>query len=247
MVQSLQQDDASSASPSEPAGLSALKPGDPHYRAYVGPPLEYDLVGASQFRLLTTLGLRAGHRCLDLGCGSLRAGRLLIPYLDPGNYFGIDPNSWLIDEGVRLEVGGELIRMKQPRFDYNDRMDCTVFGADFDFIVAQSVFSHTGRDMFAAGLRSAAGSLAKGGLLVATFARPERKPRAPRGAGASGWLYPGVYAFTAEEVLELCADAGLTARLIPWVHPRQQWFLAARDQAALPPESFDIHLSGVTR
>ncbi len=89
MVQSLQQDDASSASPSEPAGLSALKPGDPHYRAYVGPPLEYDLVGASQFRLLTTLGLRAGHRCLDLGCGSLRAGRLLIPYLDPGNYFGI--------------------------------------------------------------------------------------------------------------------------------------------------------------
>jgi hypothetical protein len=58
-----------------------LTPGDMHYTAYVGPPAQYDFMGASQFRLLCTLGLRENHTLLDFGCGSLRAGRLLIPYL----------------------------------------------------------------------------------------------------------------------------------------------------------------------
>ena len=48
--------------------------GDRHYRAYVGPPDEYDLVSAMTFNLLTTSGLRQGHRVLDIGCGSLRLG-----------------------------------------------------------------------------------------------------------------------------------------------------------------------------
>ena len=65
-----------------------LSPGDNHYRAYVGPPKDYDLVSAMVFNLLTCLGLRQHHRVLDIGCGSLRSGRLLIPYLNKGNYFG---------------------------------------------------------------------------------------------------------------------------------------------------------------
>src|SRR5437879_7690102 len=73
-----------------------LKPGDPHYRAYVGPPEDYDLIAAMTFNLLTTLGLRQHHSLLDVGCGSLRIGRLLIPYLNRGKYFGIEPNEWLV-------------------------------------------------------------------------------------------------------------------------------------------------------
>ncbi len=81
--------------------VRALAPGSDHYTAYVGPPQDYDFMGATQFRLLTTLGLRDHHRLLDFGCGSLRAGRLLIPYLNPGNYYGIEPNRWLIDDAYR--------------------------------------------------------------------------------------------------------------------------------------------------
>jgi len=54
--------------------VSKLKPGDDHHMAYVGPPTQHDFMGATQFRLLCTLGLRAHHRLLDFGCGSLRAG-----------------------------------------------------------------------------------------------------------------------------------------------------------------------------
>ncbi len=49
-----------------------LEPGSEHYMAYVGPADQYDLMSATQFRLLTTLGLRSFHRLLDFGCGSLR-------------------------------------------------------------------------------------------------------------------------------------------------------------------------------
>ncbi len=35
-----------------------LRPGGAHYMAYVGPPRQYDYMGATQFRLLAALGLR---------------------------------------------------------------------------------------------------------------------------------------------------------------------------------------------
>jgi len=80
--------------------ISKLKAGDNHYMAYVGPPTQYDFMGATQFRLLCTLDLRANHYLLDFGCGSLRAGRLFISYLDEGRYFGIEPNKWLIEDAI---------------------------------------------------------------------------------------------------------------------------------------------------
>src|SRR5438094_4988703 len=47
------------------AEARGLEPGAEHYMAYVGPADEYDLMSATQFRLLTTLGLRRFHRLLD--------------------------------------------------------------------------------------------------------------------------------------------------------------------------------------
>ena len=52
-----------------------LRPGDPHPRAYVGPPQDYDLIGGIQFSLLLAAGLRETHRVVDVGCGSLNLAR----------------------------------------------------------------------------------------------------------------------------------------------------------------------------
>lgn len=101
--------------PGESLGVG-LKPGDAHYRAYVGPPEDYDLIAAMTFNLLTTLGLRQHHSLLDVGCGSLRIGRLLIPYLNRGKYFGIEPNEWLVREGIQRELGESLLQIKRPTF-----------------------------------------------------------------------------------------------------------------------------------
>src|SRR5437870_13686880 len=89
-----------------------LTPGDSHYRAYVGPPQDYDLIAAMTFNLLTTAGLRQHHKLIDVGCGSLRAGRLFIPYLNSGNYIGVEPNEWLVTEAIESEMRDELVRSK---------------------------------------------------------------------------------------------------------------------------------------
>ena len=56
--------------------------GSNHYRAFVGPPQKYDIIAASQFNLLTSLGLREYHYLLDIGWGSLKffIFNSLIPY-----------------------------------------------------------------------------------------------------------------------------------------------------------------------
>src|SRR5882762_4634631 len=147
-----------------------LKPGDAHYRAYVGPAEDYDLIAAMTFNLLTTLGLRQHHSLLDIGCGSLRIGRLLIPYLNQGKYFGVEPNEWLVDEGIRRELGETLVQIKRPTFFFSDSPD-TIAQAKvaFDVALAQSIFSHCGLDLIRDWLSAMSRSLAGDGALVATF------------------------------------------------------------------------------
>src|SRR6476469_8105886 len=147
-----------------------LKPGDPHYRAYVVPAEDYDLIAAMTFNLLTTLGLRQHHSLLDIGCGSLRIGRLLIPYLNQGKYVGVEPNEWLVDEGIRRELGETLVQIKHPIFFFSDSPD-TISEAKiaFDFAVAQSIFSHCGLDLIKGWLAAISRSLAQNGAFIATF------------------------------------------------------------------------------
>ena len=102
------------------AAARTLGAGAAHYTAFVGPPDQYDLIGATQFTLLITLGLRDHHRLLDFGCGSLRAGRLLIAYLQRGNYHGLEPNAWLVEDAIERQVGRDQVAIKQPRFHAYD-------------------------------------------------------------------------------------------------------------------------------
>jgi SAM-dependent methyltransferase len=197
-----------------------LKPGDSHYRAYVGPPKDYDLITALTVGLLFAAGLREIHKLLDVGCGSLRAGRLLIPYLRPGNYFGIEPNRWLVEAGIKQELGRDLVELKQPSFSYVSDFSAESFGVPFDYVVAQSIFSHTYPDLAAVGLSGVARSLAPDGLLLATFHQGEPEER------GTGWIYPGVVTYRWEEIQRMATEAGLVARCVEWPHPRQSWFVA---------------------
>lgn len=117
------------------------------HKSYVGFEGKYDQMAATQFALLTFLGLRSTHKLLDFGCGSLRAGRLLIPYLDVSNYYCIEPNSDLINRGLNSDLGESILSTKKPHFDNNQNFDIGIFNVAFDFILAQSIFSHTGKDL----------------------------------------------------------------------------------------------------
>jgi SAM-dependent methyltransferase len=193
------------------------------YRSWVGPGERYDLMAAAQFSLLTHLGLREHHSLLDVGCGSLRGGRLFIPYLLPERYFGIEPERWVLEEGIREQVGRDQIELKRPTFSHEAGFRLTVFERRFDFVLAQSIFSHASRAQIEFCLSQAEEVLEPGGALVATFLEGERD------YAGSEWVYPDCIAYRPGTVREMVEAAGLTFADLDWPHPNQQrWFVAAR-------------------
>ncbi len=220
-----------------------LQPGDPEYRAYVGPPEEYDLMGATQFRLLCALGLRSHHRLLDMGCGSLRAGRLLIPHLDAGNYCGIEPNAWLVEEGIAHNLGSDVITKKQPRFAHRDDFSADDFGGTFDFVLAQSILSHTGQDLTAKAILGIKDALASDGVAAVTFVECRWPASDFKG---SGWAYPDVLRYRPSTIRRMIAESGLSSVRIAWHHPRQRWWLLAHAPERLPGRLLRRRLDGMT-
>ena len=221
-------DEAPRTGAQEEYGLH-LSSGDRHYRAWVGPPEDYDTVAAVQVSLLLAAGLRETHRLADVGCGSLRAGRMLVPYLRPGNYCGIEPERWLVEEGIERELGKAVLEVKRPRFRYVSDFSLDGFGTAFDFVVAQSVFSHTHVDLLRLALGNISGALAPSGKLFATWAEGRREKR------GTGWIHKGARQYTWGELEGHLRDSGLAARRLDWPHPRQSWFVAARpeDEASI--------------
>jgi SAM-dependent methyltransferase len=173
-----------------------------------------------------------------VGCGSLRAGRLFICYLDEGRYFGIEPNKWLIKDAIANQVGKHLMRIKKPRFDHNTTFDTGVFSTQFDFIVAQSIFSHAGGDLIQIALQNFKKSLKPTGLIVVTFIE------AKTDFEGSGWVYPGCVNYQPSTILRFGEEAGLFVSRLPWYHPRQSWWLLAKEKERLPNEAMMRHLSG---
>jgi cyclopropane fatty-acyl-phospholipid synthase-like methyltransferase len=213
---------------SEIENSKALRPGGSHYRAYVGPPEQYDFMGATQFALLFRLGIREEHFLLDIGCGSLRSGRFVIQYLLPNRYFGFEPNEWLWQNAEEKELGSDLFRIKVPFFSSNDSFSFEEANQKFDFILAQSIFSHTGLDVLGTALDNARKVLTPTGQFLFTIL-DEATPQFDYIEDAkdkSGWIYPECVSIAQEELESTCAAIGLSVQPLTWFHPRQRWYRA---------------------
>jgi SAM-dependent methyltransferase len=198
------------------------------YRARIGPAEAYDVLGALQFNLLTTLGLREHHLLLDIGCGSLRAGRLFIPYLLAGRYFGVEPARDLVEEGLDRELGSSIVDVKQPTFSYDADFRFGVFGKQFDFLLAQSVFSHLAPEQIRACLASAREVMGPEAIFVATYEVGERDYSGPPG-------YEYEVSYTPETFAGLVSSAGLSLTPIEWPHPSGLTWVLIHAPAYRPP------------
>ncbi|HTE77099.1 MAG TPA: class I SAM-dependent methyltransferase [Xanthobacteraceae bacterium] len=110
-----------------------------NHRAAVGG--MWDVIGPLQFDFMRDQGLRPEHRLLDIGCGSLRAGRFFISYLNPRCYLGLDSDESLVRTGLATEIDAATISEKQPEFAFNNSFSFP-FNRKPDFALAQSVFTH---------------------------------------------------------------------------------------------------------
>ena len=199
--------------------------GSHHFRAFVGPPEKYDLVAANQFNLLTSLGLREYHYLLDIGCGSLRGGRLFIPYLLANHYYGIEPEKWLLEEGIAKNLGNEIIKMKSPHFSNDKNFTLSIFGKPFDFLLAQSIFSHASQNQIRQCLAEAKHVMTATSIFAATFVKGDTNNISDE------WLYPPCGTYTLEFMLSLITEAGLFGKPLKWIHPNgQTWIAITREE-----------------
>lgn len=215
-----------------------LKIGEHHYRAWVGPPAYYDLIGAWQFATLTLLGMRETSTLLDIGCGSLRGGRFSITYLRPGNYFGLEPNEWAVADGIEAHFGKGLAQKKRLSFIYDDNFTLSRFNRKFDFLVAHSIFTHAAKRQIERCLEESTKVMARNSVFLATFHESENEY-----VGAD-WVYPGISQYRKETITSIVEGAGMACHHLNWPHPfDQKWFVVVRPDSELNTEKL---LAGYT-
>jgi SAM-dependent methyltransferase len=68
--------------------------------------------GLLEFNALVQAGLKPQHCVVDFGCGTLRLGRHLIAFLDPGNYWGLDITERFLKLGISALGPAALSKIK---------------------------------------------------------------------------------------------------------------------------------------
>lgn len=107
------------------------------HRAFVGGEGKlWEEVASLQLNFLKSEGLQTKHTLIDVACGSLRAGRLFIDYLNEGNYLGIDKEINLIIHGVAEELGIPAFVEKRTEFVVSGDFDFSGFSCRPDYAIA---------------------------------------------------------------------------------------------------------------
>jgi SAM-dependent methyltransferase len=170
--------------------------------------------GQTQFDYLLGHGLDPAMRVLEIGCGNLRAGRLLIDYLGVGNYYGIDisPDILLAALDTVTRYGLET---KLPRLTLVKDLEFGFLPPDtFDVVHAHSVFSHSPLEVIEECLRHVGRIMAPGAFFDFTFKRTE---------GTEHQVLREDFYYRTTTLIALAARHGLAARYMDdWGPPLSQ-------------------------
>lgn len=88
--------------------------------------------------------LKPHHKLLDLGAGGLRSALALVPYLNSKNFYAIDINRYLLEDGYNFEIKANGLQEKFPinhikvTHDYNGEE----FNTKFDYVWSFSLWTH---------------------------------------------------------------------------------------------------------
>jgi len=190
--------------------------GHRHYVGGVGK-LWYT-IGQLQFDFLINNGLKPDDILLDIACGSLRAGRLLIPYLDKGNYLGIDKESVLIEKGITNEMNQKVLVSKAPEFVVSSNFEFTKFSKQANFAIAQSLFTHLPSSDINYCFKQLNNYIAPKGIFYATFFVVEKPVQNPQKAHDHK-----MFRYTYSEIQNFGLKNNWQFDFIrDWNHPRNQ-------------------------
>ncbi|MEY4841220.1 MAG: hypothetical protein RLZZ374_2128, partial [Cyanobacteriota bacterium] len=210
--------------PEGPAGVRSLG-----HRRYVGG--HWNRIGQLQLNFLIQQGLKPQHTLLDIACGSLRLGRKkAIPYLEVGNYIGIDKEQALLDAGLHHEIPAALVEARRPLLIQASDFGFERIGRRVDMAIANSLFTHLPPDLILLCLQRLRPWLAPGACLYATFFESTSEQCHPKDPHDHGY-----FAYTRAQMLDLGNQAGLNPYYIgDWGHPRGQRMVAFKQDLQHP-------------
>jgi len=193
----------------------------------------WEEIGKLQFEFLVEQGLKPEHYLLDVGCGSLRGGIHFIRYLEARHYFGIDISKELLDAG-RVVLKRNNLTHKNPTLVEMGNFDFQSLNQEFDFALAQSVFTHLPLNSIIRCILNIEKVLAQGGRFYATFfenpkgkfnLEPVMHPRAD-GPDFATYFDKDPYHYDFETFKWICERTSLEVKYIgDWNHPRDQKML----------------------
>ena len=162
-------------------------------------------LGQMQFDYLRGHGLEPSMRMLEIGCGNLRAGRLFIDYLGPGQYYGMDISPDILfaaqETVARFGLQAKLPHLALVR---DLRLEFLP-GAHFDVVHAHSVFSHSPIGVIDECLAHVGRVMKPGGFFDFTFDRTE---------GAEHQVLREDFYYRTETLTALAERHGLAAKLM---------------------------------
>ncbi len=190
----------------------------------------WDEIGKLQFEFLVKEGLKPEHFLLDVGCGSLRGGVHFVRHLDPGHYFGIDIDKSLLDAGKGVLEKNKLTP-KKPTLVEMGNFNLPSLGQDFDYALAQSLFTHLPLNSIIRCVMNIDKVLVKGGRFYATFFEspqgkesldPVEHPRT-NGEKFATYFDKDPYHYDFGTFKWVCEGTGLRVeRIGEWGHPKDQ-------------------------
>lgn len=155
--------------PSIPIDFDAIL-AEEHHRVYGRP----WVIGRCYFDELVARNLQPTNRVLDLGCGAGRVGIWLIPFLNSGNYYGIETHLGTLAAFAAYECVIHNLRDKQPHLMLDDEFRVEGFGVRFDVVLDFNVSVHVPMDARVRLFQRVAASCNPGARLFMS-----RKPKVP--------------------------------------------------------------------
>lgn len=174
--------------------------------------------GIAQLAALIHHGCRPHHGVLEIGCGTLNAGYPLMQYLESGNYCGIEPERWAIEQSLTIGAVARMAKEKNARFEYNLDFDGSPFGKSFDFVLSHSILSHAAHWQLPLFLKNLAHVTKPGAKVLASLHFTDGNSfGGPSYAGTEldfkEWVYPGNSFFRKDTIVRVSHEHGFTASI----------------------------------